>query len=134
MADIPINITVSRPNGGGEVKWTTSVMRDDSMDQINEVSDKLMQAMSRQAIWGRVEQLHDDIAVQIGQKAAVMFNIRKFERLGSERASSVERQGYQQNCDTLIRLDAMIEIYEDQQKKLLQSLNGANPPCHDGTD
>lgn len=134
MADgIPINITVRRPNGGGEVAWTTSVMRDDSVDHINTVSDKLMVAMSRQAVWGRIEALHDDIATETGKKAQVLFNVRKFEQIGADRASVVERQNYQQNCDTLIRLDTLIEIYEAQQKKLLQSLNGASP-THDGTD
>lgn len=133
MPDIPINITVSRPNGRGTVEWTTSVMRDDSAENINAVSDKLMAAISRQAIWGRIELLHDDIAVQIGQKAAVLFNIRKFEQTGAERASSVERQGYAQNCDSIIRLDSLIEIYEAQQKKLMESLNGASK-THDGTD
>jgi len=125
-APLAVQISVSRSfdKEGSGANWVTSVKQDDSLEEINAVSDKIMAAISRQEIWARADALNTEIEMHLKQRAQVMFTIKSMEKRYGDfsRANVDAKNAYHQSQEGLLRIDLLVEALRVEQDRLLEGL------------
>lgn len=125
---IPINISITRQfYEGSGCQFTTSVYQDTSVDEINELSDKIMAVVARQEVWTRIARLNDEIEVHAKQRAQMLHATADLEKKHGDfsEAPDQTRMAYQQNQSGVLRTDILIGSLAEEQNRLRALLNSA---------
>lgn len=125
MNDLAIQMNITRAfSEGSGATWVTSVRQSDSLEEVNDISDKLMAAIGRQEIWARISSLNNEIEMHSKQKAQIEFSIGSLEmKHGDFSKTNVDiRNAYNQSKEGLLRIDLLIAALRTEQARLREGL------------
>lgn len=109
---IALQVSLTRSFDTGEgVTWATTLPQSATLEQINEIMDKVWAASTRQSILHRIDQANKDIAHAIQALAQFRYTIASLEDKHKEisKAPSETRVAYTQTKENIIRHETLIK-------------------------
>ena len=116
---ISINVSQSFFEGSG-ASWATTVPQDATLEQINELNDKIMGGIARQEIWARISGLNNDLEAHSKQKAQLEFSLASLAKRHGDfgKAPHDARAAKDQGEESLLRLKLLMEALAAVQARL----------------
>jgi hypothetical protein len=120
---ITINVSQSFFEGSG-ASWATSVPQDATLDEINEITDRMMGGIQRQETWARISGLNNDLEAHAKQKAQLEFSLASLEKRHGDKAHIPQdvRAAREQGEESLLRIKILMEALEQEQTRLRKGL------------
>ena len=120
---IQINVSQSFFEGSG-ASWATTVRQSASLEQINEITDKIMGGIARQEIWARISGLNNDLESHAKQKAQLEFSLASLEKRHGEKTHKPAdvKAAQDQGEESLLRLNLLMEALSQEQARLRKGL------------
>ncbi len=123
--DLAIQLNVSQTffEGSG-ANWGTTVPQSASLDEINQITDKIMGGLARQEVWARVSALNNDLETYAKQKAQLEFSLESLNKKHGDfsKASHDIKQARDQGEESLLRLNLLMAALQAEQARLRQGL------------
>ena|ERR1035437_805486 len=120
---ITINVSQSFFEGSGAA-WATTVPQDATLEQINEINDKIMGGIARQEVWARISGLNNDLEAHAKQKAQLEFSLASLEKRHGDKTHipADVKAAKDQGEESLLRLKLLMEALEQEQNRLRKGL------------
>ena len=123
--DLAITISVSQSffEGSG-ASWATSVPQTATIDEINEINDKVMAGIARQETWARISGLNNDLEAHAKQKAQLEFSLASLEKRHGDKPHipADVKAARDQGEESLLRIKILMEALEQEQTRLRKGL------------
>ena len=120
---ITINVTQSFFEGSG-ASWATSVPQTATIDEINEINDKVMAGIARQETWARISGLNNDLEAHAKQKAQLEFSLASLEKRHGDKPHipADVKAARDQGEESLLRIKLLMDALEQEQDRLRKGL------------
>ena len=120
---IQVNVTQSFYEGSG-ASWATSVPQDATLDEINEITDRMMGGIQRQETWARISGLNNDLEAHAKQKAQLQFSLASLEKRHGYKAHTPAdvTAAREQGEESLLRIEILMKALEQEQARLKEGL------------
>ena len=120
---ITINVSQSFFEGSG-ASWATSVPQDATLDEINEITDRMMGGIQRQETWARISGLNNDLEAHAKQKAQLEFSLASLEKRHGEKAHIPQdvKAARDQGEESLLRIKLLMDALNQEQDRLRKGL------------
>lgn len=120
---ITINVSQSFFEGSG-ASWATSVPQDATLDEINEITDRMMGGIQRQETWARISGLNNDLEAHAKQKAQLEFSLASLEKRHGEKTHIPQdvKAARDQGEESLLRIKLLMDALNQEQDRLRKGL------------
>jgi len=120
---ITINVSQSFFEGSG-ASWATSVPQDATLDEINEITDRMMGGIQRQETWARISGLNNDLEAHAKQKAQLEFSLASLEKRHGEKTHIPQdvKAARDQGEESLLRIKLLMDALNQEQGRLRKGL------------
>ena len=120
---IQVNVTQSFYEGSG-ANWATSVQQDATLEEINEITDRMMGGIQRQETWARISGLNNDLEAHAKQKAQLQFSLASLDKRHGHKSHipADVTAAREQGEESLLRIEILMEALEQEQARLKKGL------------
>lgn len=116
------------------IGWKTSVPQDIAPGQLNDVLDKLRDAVLRQDKWHALYSLEAKIRFEEERLLTALNNLKRIEEAYPDigKAPTDERHKYRDQRTVVLSQDALVKMLQEQHTVLHHQLNGAGASGGEG--